>query len=83
MDVLAIIGQKGGNAKTTTAECLAEAATLAGHSVLVIDFDPQASAANWRDRRVDKEKPLVITAPPGRLVATVEAARSQGIDLVY
>lgn len=43
MKILAVIGQKGGNAKTTTASGVALAATAAGHTVAVIDLDPQPS----------------------------------------
>jgi len=41
MKILAVIGQKGGNAKTTTAFGVAVAATAARHTVVLIDLDPQ------------------------------------------
>jgi chromosome partitioning protein len=43
MRILAVIGQKGGNAKSTTALGVAMAATAAGHTVAVIDLDPEPS----------------------------------------
>jgi cellulose biosynthesis protein BcsQ len=43
MKILAVIGQKGSNAKTTTALGVAVAATAAVHTVAVIDLDPQPS----------------------------------------
>ena len=82
MNVVSIVGQKGGTGKTTLAQCLAVAASQDGLSVLILDLDPQANTANWYDRRKDKESPLVATAPPGRLTQAVEAARSSGLDLV-
>lgn len=82
MNVVSIVGQKGGTGKTTLAQCLAVAAGQDGLSVLILDLDPQANTANWYDRRQNKESPLVTTAPPGRLTQAVEAARSSGLDLV-
>lgn len=82
MHVVSIVGQKGGTGKTTLAQCLAVAAAQDGQTVMVLDLDPQANAANWYDRRADKERPMVTTAPPGRLAQAVEAARSGGVDLV-
>jgi cellulose biosynthesis protein BcsQ len=51
MKTLAIISQKGGAGKTTLFVHLATAATLSGHSVAIIDLDPQGTAASWGDRR--------------------------------
>ncbi|MGH7744475.1 MAG: AAA family ATPase [Candidatus Dormibacteria bacterium] len=80
MKTLAIIGQKGGNAKTTTALGIAVAASAAGRTVAVIDLDPQPTAANWSDRR-EVESPTVIACPAARLRPVLEGARTQGVDL--
>ena len=82
MKVLAIIGQKGGNAKTTTALGVAVAATAAGKTVAVIDLDPQPSAANWGDRRGIADSPAVIACPAARLRPVLAGANNQGVDLV-
>ncbi len=80
MQVLAIIGQKGGNGKTTTALGLAVAASLAARDVAVIDLDPQTTAANWSDRR-GKETPAIVSCQVSRLAQVLEAAAKGGADL--
>jgi chromosome partitioning protein len=80
MHVLAIIGQKGGNGKTTTALGLAVAASLAGRDVAVIDLDPQTTAANWSDRR-GKETPAVVSCQVSRLPQVLGAAEKGGANL--
>jgi chromosome partitioning protein len=81
MFVIAIVGQKGGTGKTTTGICLAVAASSAGKSAVIIDLDPQANAANWKDRR-QAESPAVVSAPPSRLRQTIEAAATHGADFM-
>ncbi|MBV8890689.1 MAG: AAA family ATPase [Acidobacteria bacterium] len=81
MYVIAIIGQKGGTGKTTVAVALAAQAAKAGQTVAVIDTDPQANAANWKDRR-QADDMVVLAAPVARLVPTLESARKSGADLI-
>lgn len=60
VQILAIIGQKGGSGKTTTALGLAVAASRVGRVVAVIDLDPQATATHWSDRRREAT-PVVVS----------------------
>lgn len=81
MKKISIIGQKGGDGKTTLAIGLAVAAAEEGSNVLIIDLDPQASCAQWRDQR-DKSNPAVISAQAARLEHTLKTAQEYGVDLV-
>jgi chromosome partitioning protein len=82
MFTISLVGQKGGTGKTTTVLGLAVAAARAGHDVAVIDLDPQATAANWKDRRQD-ENPPVVSAQASRLKQTLDAARAGGVEYAF
>lgn len=58
MQVISVINQKGGVGKTTVATHLATALRLAGHSVLLVDSDPQGSARDWA--AVQEDHPLSV-----------------------
>jgi chromosome partitioning protein len=81
MKVIAILSQKGGAGKTTLALHLATAADTAGLPTAVIDLDPQASAAGWKDSRV-QESPVVISLTHTRLAQGLQAAKDGGAKLV-
>lgn len=81
MKIIAIIGQKGGSGKTTTALGLAVEATRRGRAVAVIDLDPQATATNWSDRREMKDAPAVVSCQVVRLRQVLDAAKAQGVNL--
>ena len=80
MRTIAILSQKGGTGKTTISLHLAVAAQTAGRAVVVIDLDPQASAAGWKDSRSDEE-PVVVSVPASRLPQTLQAAESGGAEV--
>ena len=78
---IALVAQKGGTGKTTLALTLAVAAERTGHTVVVLDIDPQATACKWGDRR-EASTPVVVDAQPARLGRALETAAAQGVDLV-
>ncbi len=82
MKTIAVIGQKGGSGKTTISLGLAVQAVKAGRRVAVVDLDPQATAANWGDRRDDKESPAVVSCQASRLSQVLETANVQGVQIV-
>jgi chromosome partitioning protein len=80
MQTIAVICQKGGTSKTTTALNLAVEATAYGLEVVVIDLDPQVSACDWKDIR-GEAPPLVAATPVPHLARTLKAAADSGADL--
>src|SRR3954468_8916175 len=74
MRTIALINQKGGVGKTTVALHLAAAVWQRGPNTLILDLDPQASAAEWHDAR-SIEIPHVESIQPARLTKVVEHAR--------
>jgi chromosome partitioning protein len=81
MKTVAILSQKGGTGKTTISLHLAVAAQRAGQAVVVIDLDPQASAAGWKDSR-PADNPVVVSVPASRLPQALKAASAGEADLV-
>src|SRR6188768_1762106 len=80
MNVIAIVGQKGGCGKTTTALNLAVEAAKT-KAVAVVDLDPQTTACNWSDRR-GSDDVTVISCQVSRLAQILAQARAGGADLV-
>ncbi len=87
-NIITIAQQKGGAGKTTLAAHLALAWHAAGHSVAVVDIDPQASLSSWfrlrRERRKVAAPDIEVAAITGwRVAAEVERqARSHDVVLI-
>src|SRR5258705_12697276 len=79
MFVVSLVGQKGGTGKTTVCLGLACAAAAAGHTVAIVDLDPQATASKWKDRRTE-DNPAVVSAQASRLKPALDAARGAGVE---
>jgi chromosome partitioning protein len=81
MKTLALLARKGGAGKTTLAIHLAVIAARAGKRVLLVDTDPQRSAAAWwRSRPADV--PELVECDATKLAPVLAAAEEAGVDLV-
>jgi chromosome partitioning protein len=81
MRIIGMLSRKGGSGKTTLAVHLAVLAQQSGRRTLLIDLDPQHSAADWWRAR-EADTPQLVETDPGRLRGVLEAARADGVDLV-
>ena len=61
MRVIAFVSSKGGVGKSTLSACVAVELVKAGHSVYLLDLDPQQSTAAWWRRRKGPDNPLLAT----------------------
>ena len=83
MKTIAILSGKGGAGKTTLAVHLAVASEQAGHSTVIIDLDPQASAFSWNDtRRAPSHTPVVISSHATVLPQLLATSKEKGVELV-
>src|ERR1700684_2122640 len=80
MKTVALLSQKGGSGKSTLAVHLAVIAQTSGRRTVIIDLDPQRSAAGWWETRT-AETPEMVEAEPGDLRAVLDAARADGVAL--
>jgi chromosome partitioning protein len=80
MKTLALLSQKGGSGKSTLAVHLAVIAQAAGRRTVIIDLDPQRSAAGWWETRI-ADTPEMVETSPGELHAVLVAARADGVAL--
>jgi chromosome partitioning protein len=78
--VLALLSQKGGSGKTTLATHLA-VALGDERRVVLVDTDPQRSAAAWWRTR-EAQAPELVESPAGEILGAVRSIRASGADLV-
>lgn len=79
--VIAIVSEKGGAGKTSTAVNLACALEASNYATVIFDLDPRANSAVWGDARKG-EPPEVVPAQVARLGLLLEKARQQGAEVV-
>ncbi len=83
MRTIAVCNQKGGVGKTTISVLLADAATRAGHRVLLVDLDPQANAteATCANGGADLTLADVLNNPHGTSLTQAVSLGSLGFDV--
>lgn len=82
MKTIALLSQKGGTGKTTICIHLAVAAEQSSKAAVVLDLDPQASSAGWKDNRTS-DVPVVVSLQFSRLTQTLDASRKSGAEFVF
>lgn len=80
--IIAIVNQKGGVGKTTTAVNLAAALTALGKKVLLCDFDPQANATSGLGVDKKKIKKSVYHVAIGECPAQEAVVHTQFADIL-
>jgi chromosome partitioning protein len=82
MRSLAIVNQKGGSGKTTTAVNLAAALGEKGRRILVVDLDPQASASHWYGVKDGGRDLLEVFTDKGTIAALIRGTEAPGVSIV-
>lgn len=82
--IISILSPKGGAGKTTVCTNLARAYQLGGHSVLIVDSDPQGTSADWLEQQDENtEQPAVATISNARTMQRDIQTIAKAYDFVF
>lgn len=81
MQTIVLATQKGGSGKSTLAIGLALAAMEAGHTVHLIETDPQGTLSNWQNRRADAAPMVEPVYKALELEPRLEALQRSGVTV--
>ena len=81
MQTIVLATQKGGSGKSTLAIGLALAAIQAGHSVRLIETDPQGTLSNWQSRRVCSEPVVEPVYNAGEIEQRLRSLDEGGVTM--
>jgi chromosome partitioning protein len=81
MYTIVLATQKGGSGKSTLAIGLALAAMQDGHTVRLIETDPQGTISNWKRRRTDAEPIVEPINNTGEIPQRLQAYERCGVTL--
>ncbi|MDQ6954073.1 MAG: ParA family protein [Mariprofundaceae bacterium] len=82
MKIITVMNQKGGVGKTTLALSLAARWHLAGHSVSIVDADPQQASVFWKRQQAEDSALAGIDVYSVRLPAEIRGSKNLNSDYV-
>ena len=82
MRKIAIVNQKGGSGKTTTAVSLAAALAESSKRVLLIDLDPQGSSSLWFGIKDQGKLFFDVLTARAPLEQAVQPTKIKNVDLI-
>ncbi len=82
--IYALISEKGGVGKTTSAVNLGHALARLEQRVLAVDLDPQASLTHWIGTDTPPSQNMAdVLRTPVSIEAAIGPSRAKGVDLLY